>query len=585
MNGGSVNAVKSNINSNFQSVNEQSGLKAGDGGFQVNAAGNTALVGSVIASTQAAVDANKNSFTTGGSLSITDKQNSASYSGNGYSVGASFNTSDVKGKDGSTSSKTTPGGSAGVGSTGGNAASTSSAGISGIAGNTAVRTGDANTGLTRIFDAEKVQREINAQVAITGAFGQQASKAIGDYAATQTKLAETKTLQAKNETDPVKKAALEQEAQVINDNWGAEGRIRILAHTVVGGLTGGLGGAAGRLRERWLRLRRQARLLMQTSRVDWHRRLLRWLVRLLGRLLGGGINGAATAFNEVTNNYLTHTQITARDKAIKVCQANGNTACEVKTLADYDLLSAKNSAAIKYGSVLSESSLQAEKSSLQNQLNDTSLSPESRQQVQRSIKELDVAINVIQKSPVLKDAAVLGLVMLDVVTLGALAATRILTTAMVKEFITAKTGTAIADDTATRIALNFYKDGGVDLAPQMYKLAGETSTHNPQAAEVVLGRYIFGSPQSYEQVARTRGATYFEMGDWNKAQSIIGPENMWNINKSFLDQQIAQGKSFVFTADPALANVGSLTNLEFNHLRSKGYTVVPEKGGLFRAVK
>ena len=34
--GGSISASKSNINSNFNSVNEQSGLKAGDGGFQVN---------------------------------------------------------------------------------------------------------------------------------------------------------------------------------------------------------------------------------------------------------------------------------------------------------------------------------------------------------------------------------------------------------------------------------------------------------------------------------------------------------------------------------------------------------------------
>lgn len=32
-----------------------------------------------------------------------------------------------------------------------------------------------------IFDAERVQKEINAQVAITQSFGQQASKAVGDY--------------------------------------------------------------------------------------------------------------------------------------------------------------------------------------------------------------------------------------------------------------------------------------------------------------------------------------------------------------------------------------------------------------------
>jgi filamentous hemagglutinin len=47
---GSVNASKSNIDSNFNSVGEQTGIKAGSGGFQVSVAGNTALLGSVIAS-------------------------------------------------------------------------------------------------------------------------------------------------------------------------------------------------------------------------------------------------------------------------------------------------------------------------------------------------------------------------------------------------------------------------------------------------------------------------------------------------------------------------------------------------------
>ncbi len=65
---GSVNFAKSNINSNYASVTEQSGIKAGDGGFTVNVKGNTALVGGAITSTQAAIDNNKNSFNTGGTL-------------------------------------------------------------------------------------------------------------------------------------------------------------------------------------------------------------------------------------------------------------------------------------------------------------------------------------------------------------------------------------------------------------------------------------------------------------------------------------------------------------------------------------
>ena len=143
-----MGASRSNLNSNFASVNEQSGFRAGDAGFAVNVTGNTTLTGGVITSTQTAVDNNANSFTTGGTLSITDVQNTASFSGQGGSIGISVGVGQDKDKN----STLSPGGSAGFGTVKGDAASTTTGGISGIAGNTAVRTGDANTGLTRIFD-------------------------------------------------------------------------------------------------------------------------------------------------------------------------------------------------------------------------------------------------------------------------------------------------------------------------------------------------------------------------------------------------------------------------------------------------
>jgi filamentous hemagglutinin len=170
--GGSVGASKSNVDSNFQSVGQQSGLKAGDGGFQVDVAKNTALVGAVIASNQAALENARNSFRTGGSLSITDIQNTASFKGK--AVGVSLGVGSALGKSG-----------AGVGGMSGNASSTSTAGISGIAGNTAVRSGDAETGLKPIFDADKVQKDINAQVAITQAFTQQAIPVAAKFADTK----------------------------------------------------------------------------------------------------------------------------------------------------------------------------------------------------------------------------------------------------------------------------------------------------------------------------------------------------------------------------------------------------------------
>ena len=89
-----------------------------------------------------------------------------------------------------------------------------------------MRSTDAETGIQRIFDKERVQKEVEAQVAITKAFGQQASKAVGDYAG--------KKFEELKNTDPEEAA-----------KWAEGGVYRSMAHAVVGGLTGGAGGALG----------------------------------------------------------------------------------------------------------------------------------------------------------------------------------------------------------------------------------------------------------------------------------------------------------------------------------------------------
>jgi filamentous hemagglutinin len=168
--GASLSLGKTKINSDFTSVNEQSAIRAGDGGFAVNVAGNTTLTGGQITSTQAAIDNNQNSFQTGGTLTTTDLHNRASFEAQSVSVAV-----------GTSGGKVAPGG-VGFGSDKGSASSVTTAGISGVAGNTAARTGDKETGIGQIFNKEQAQQEVAAQVAITQEFGKQASKAVGDYA-------------------------------------------------------------------------------------------------------------------------------------------------------------------------------------------------------------------------------------------------------------------------------------------------------------------------------------------------------------------------------------------------------------------
>jgi filamentous hemagglutinin len=282
---GNVNYANSNINSNYASVTEQSGIKAGDGGFTVNVQGNTDLKGGAITSTQAAIDNNNNSFKTGGHLTTSDIQNKASYEAKSVSVSVGAGGSPMPGQG---LSSTLSG--AGIGKDSGSTSSTTTAAISGIAGDSAKRTGDNAQGVKQIFNKEQVKAEINAQTLITQEFGKNASKAAGEYA--QTKLDE-----AKKNNDPAGIAA-----------WSEGGSARVALHTVVGGLTGELQGATGAATS-------QAaidQIGQAIKNTDLPVELKQVLVAAVGTAVGAattGTAGAATAFNATTNNYLLHNKL------------------------------------------------------------------------------------------------------------------------------------------------------------------------------------------------------------------------------------------------------------------------------------
>lgn len=153
-----------------------------------------------------------------------------------------------------------------------------------------------------------------------------------------------------------------------------------------------------------------------------------------------------------------------------------------------------------------------------------------------------------------------------------------------KSIATGANGETAAENLAARLN-NFYRDGySPELIQQTYDQAAISSTHNTASSEVVLGKYIAGSSNSYEAVAQARGATYFSMSDWSTVQGQLGADKMWNINKTFLDQQMAQNKSFLFTADPTSPSAGYFTKLEFQHLTNNGYKIIQE-GSVYHAIK
>ncbi|WP_432239972.1 hypothetical protein [Herbaspirillum robiniae] len=67
-------------------MNEQSGINAGDGGFQINVAGNTDLKGGKVASTDKAAADGKNSLTTQ-TLTQSDIKNRSDYKAESQSIG------------------------------------------------------------------------------------------------------------------------------------------------------------------------------------------------------------------------------------------------------------------------------------------------------------------------------------------------------------------------------------------------------------------------------------------------------------------------------------------------------------------
>ena len=91
---GSANFSRSSINADYASVTEQSGIYAGDGGYQIEVAEHTELIGGLITSTAAAEAAGNNRFSTG-TLSASDLANHAEFEGSSIGIGASggFNSS------------------------------------------------------------------------------------------------------------------------------------------------------------------------------------------------------------------------------------------------------------------------------------------------------------------------------------------------------------------------------------------------------------------------------------------------------------------------------------------------------------
>ncbi|RZT38360.1 two-partner secretion domain-containing protein [Cupriavidus agavae] len=316
---GSANLGQQKIDSRYASVAEQSGLKAGDGGFDIRVGGNTALDGGVITSTRQAAEDGRNRLDTA-TLTTSDIDNHADYKASSVSIGGGFSSkgSAGKGNDGggvgtnqrgqaATGGDKVPGtdlpSSGGfsvappvaIGARG-NARSTTRSGISdaditirdiagqqALTGQTADNTlaglnrhvsteVDGSNRLDQIFDEKKIQ----AGFEIVGALQRETGAFLNNRAREADALKQARD----DETDPTRRAELDRQYQDAA-KWGPGGDYRRIASALTAAAGGNVTGSTAQF--------------AQSAAVGYLQGLGATGVKRLADSLGEGTPGAESA--------------------------------------------------------------------------------------------------------------------------------------------------------------------------------------------------------------------------------------------------------------------------------------------------
>ncbi|ESH86953.1 filamentous hemagglutinin outer membrane protein [Cupriavidus sp. HPC(L)] len=350
----SGSVTQGNTDSTYRSVQEQSGIYAGQGGFDVNVKGNTDLKGGIVAST---AEFNKNRLTTG-TLTSSDIENKAEYSSStstivgsysgGKSVAASDpnlgpvqpahvewagNTNLLQGAANSLAA--TAAGNAQRSIDGNAAGITKSA----IAAGTVVVTDDTGQQTKTGKSADETVAELNRDTA-------NANQSID-------KIFDAQKVKDQQELNRLKSEVAQQLAPMVYQQVGdvlvgASPETKAAVHALVGGLMSqALGGsfAAGAAGGAAASLAMEAfgqTLLEQKDLSEADRKAL---VQLAGAIVGGAAGAAAGGSTAdaaaganvgkvaTENNYLNHAQTDALAKELKACKGDPN--CVKDTVTKY----------------------------------------------------------------------------------------------------------------------------------------------------------------------------------------------------------------------------------------------------------
>ena len=367
----SVNASDQSIKHNYQSAVGQSGIAAGDGGFDIKVGQQTDLIGAAITST---ADAAKNHLTTG-SLTSRDLTNTQHTEGSSSSIALTGSFGIGNQPDLKVASAFTQGANniapnvlgnkalnEGMPKSGSEQSQTQSvispAQIQITGSGDAARdaqsqaTADtlsqrdpktANQALTNTLTLQQVAelekalktaRQNDEAARLLAQTGQELANTIGTVAGKKFDELNKEAMAARIAGQTEKADALAAEAE----KWGDGGAYRVGLHMLVGGLTGGgingaLGAGASALAV--------PEIAKHIADLDLPADVRKGLIALAGAVVGGAVGGTAgamTGLNETANNYLTHSKVIEVKDCLsgKTCSSQEQKA---RMLADAERLS------------------------------------------------------------------------------------------------------------------------------------------------------------------------------------------------------------------------------------------------------
>lgn len=112
------------------------------------------------------------------------------------------------------------------------------------------------------------------------------------------------------------------------------------------------------------------------------------------------------------------------------------------------------------------------------------------------------------------------------------------------------------------------------------------ATKQNNKSKVMLGMWDGGGSSSYISKAG-KEYTYFDFGDkWDEAYNIVNKndDEIWRINKKFIDNQKAAGKEFWFSHNPFSPKNEQFFAREVNYLIDLGVKDFKKVGNLWKAV-